>query len=362
MLSNHADFLASTRDQRVVSKQTLLNEATKNNYFFFSTMMKRAEQKFKGGDKLVDRIQGDVAGTFSFYNPNDEFAPTQQDTLKSISVDWAFAQSHYVLIKETASLNSGDPIAYLDYVMSLEQGCVVDTINGLEEALWAKPDSRTMESSSADPINPLSLLCFNTRDGLAPSSTNGGIATGSSDWTTLQGLSPSNEAWYRNKFKSYTAATPDNPDAGLISAMDDIVLQTKFELPDAMNKYGESESLQKHCITTSRDGIVFYKARLRALNDRMEQLRDPNINGVQYNGVPLVYVSELDGLGWTDNQPDYMFWDFNYIVPFFHSDTYMDETISTGGSRQPNSTVVFKFTWYNMINRSRRRQGRLFAA
>ena len=34
-LTNHADFLKATRDQRVVTKDMLLNEATKNTYFFF---------------------------------------------------------------------------------------------------------------------------------------------------------------------------------------------------------------------------------------------------------------------------------------------------------------------------------------
>lgn len=359
-LVNHRDFLEATRDQRVVSKDVLLNETTKNNYFFFSQMMKRSEKKFKGGTKLVDKIQGESNGSFSFYSPNDEFAPQQIDTLKTIEVNWAFAQSHYVLIKETAVLNAGDPIAYLDYVKSLEQSCVVDTIDGLEEALWDTPDSATMESSSADPRVSYSLLCYNTRDGLAPSSTNGGV-TGA-DWTTLQNLAPSTESWYRNKFKSYNAATPDDPDSGLISSFDDIVLQTKFEMPDALRKYGQDDDLKKHCITTSRDGITFYKARLRALNDRMEMLRDPAINGPQFNGVPLIYVAELDNQGWTDNQPDYLFWNFNYLIPWFHTDMYLDEVITDGGSKQPNSTVIYKFTWYNLICRSRRRQGRVFAA
>jgi hypothetical protein len=359
-LLNHADFLAASRDTRVVDKGTLLNEATKNNYFFFSRMMKSSEKKFRGGNKLVDRIQGDTAGSFSFYSPNDEFSPTQADTLKSIEVNWAFAQSHYVLIKETAALNQGDSNAYLDYIKSLEQGCVVDTINGLEDALWATPVTATMESTAADPVIPYSLLCFNTQDGLAPSSTNGGATT--SDWTTLQQLNPSTESWYRNKFKSYAVTTPDDPDSGLIAAMDDIVLQTRFDLPDAMNKYTESEDLQKMCITTSRDGIVFYKARLRALNDRMEQLRDPAITGPQFQGVPIIWVAALDDAGWTDNQPDYLFWNFNFICPFFHTDMYMDEKIVDGGAKQPNSTVVYKFSWYNLICRSRRRQGRVFGA
>jgi hypothetical protein len=360
-LLSHRDFLEATRDQRVVGRGQILNEATKNTYFFFSRLFKEVADHYKGGTKLVDKIQGETAGSFSFYSPNDEFSPRQVDTLTPIEVNWVFAQSHYVLIAETAVLNAGDPSAYLDYIKTLEQGCVVDTINGLEEALWATPNIETMEAVNADPREPYSILAFITRDGLAPSSTNGGVAAGTADWTTVESVNPSSKPWFRNKFVSYASGSPDNVDTGLIAAFDDIVLQTHFEIPDPMTRYGESEDLRKFAIVTSRDGQTFYKARMRAANDRLDQLNDPAVRGPQYEGVPIIYVSELDNQGWTDNQPDYLFLNLNFLMPFFHSTMYMDEKITDGGSKQPNSTVVWKFSWYNLIIRSRRRQGRIFA-
>lgn len=356
---NHSDFLKATRDQRVVGKDQLLNEATKHTYFFFSNMMKRSGKKFKGGTKLVDKIQGTTSGNFSFYSPNDEFSPSQSDTLTDIEVNWAFAQGHYVLIDETATLNAGDPLAYLDYVKSLEQDCMVDIVNGLETALWKTPDNSVHEASAADPREPYSILCFITRDGLEPSSTNGGATN---DFTTIETVDPSNDTWFKNANNTYSAASPDDPDSGLIAAFDDMVLQINFETPDPLSKYTESEEKQKFVIATSRDGVTFFKSRLRQVNDRMERLSDPSIMGPQFEGVPIKYVSELDSQGWTANQPDYLFVNMNYLYPWFHTDRYMSEKIADGGAKQPNSTVVFKFMWYNLICRSRRRQGRIYAA
>ena len=358
-LTNHADFLKATRDQRVVTKDMLLNEATKNTYFFFSRMLTGSQKKFKGGTKLVDKIQGTTSGNFSFYSPNHEFSPTQTDTLTDVEVQWAFAQDHYVIIDETAQLNSGDPYAYLDYVKSLEMDCMVDMINGMEEALWKTPDNAVHEASSADPQEPYSILCFVTRDGLEPSSTNGGATN---DFTTIMSVDPSNDSWFQNANNTYTAATPDDPEAGLIASFDDMRLQIGFEFPDPLSKYSESDDKQKYCIVTSRDGVVFYKSRLRMGNDRMERLSDPSIMGPQFEGIPIKYVSELDQQGWTANQPDYIWLNLNFLFPIFHTNRFMYEVIRDGGPKQPTSVVNFKFSWYNLFCRSRRRQGRTYAA
>jgi hypothetical protein len=307
---------------------------------------------------LVDQIQAGTAGSFGFYSPNDEFSPRQVDTLKTIEVNWAFAQSHYVIVEETATLNEGDPDAYLSYVDSLEMGCIVDTVNGLEEALWAAPNSATMESASADPRVPYSLLCFNTRSGTLPAT---GVDGADASWTTLQTINPTTDSWFQNATATYDDTQPDNLDAGLLQAMDLIVMRTGFEMPDALRKYSTDDALQKHVIVTNEDGIRFYKARLRAVNDRMERLVDPSINGPQFGGVPLKYVSELDDL-WTAGQPDYLFYNLNYLWPWFHATKFMAEKIADGGAKQPNTTVVYKFSWYNLICRSRRRQGRVYAS
>lgn len=362
-LVTFADFLAGTRDIKVTSKQTLLNEATKNTYFLDQMVGGKGVAKvFRGGTKLVEKIQGENAGTFGSYSPNDEESPSQTDTLKTIEVNWSFNRAYYVFTEEETSLNAGDPNAYIDLKKSYEQGCMVDAVNGMEEQLWATPNSDTMESVSASPKVPYSIPCYVTRDGLEPSTTNGGIVSGSSTWTTIATINPANDTWYKNKFKSYDSANLDDGDDGLIGAFDDIVLQVKFEMPDGLRKYSETESLRKMQIATSRDGINVYKARLRQLNDQMSMLRDPAIPGVQYQGIPIKYVAELDSAGWTDGQPDYFFLNLNFFFPFYHSDWYMREKMTDGGSRQPNTYTVWKFIWWNLICRSRRRQGRVFAA
>lgn len=357
------DFLEATRDLKVTSRETLLNEMTLNTYFIKRMVEDRSvRQTFQGGSRLVEKIQGAENGSFAFISPNDEQSPVQTPTLKEIKVDWALAKSDYSYNDVEVGTNEGDPNRFVDLKRAYEQGCVVDTVNGMERALWTLPHSENMEAASADPRHAYSILAYVTRDGLEPSSTNGGIATGSTAFTTIATVNPSTDTWYQNKFGSYTAATPDDPDAGLVAAMDDIVLQTMFEMPSGLKKYSEDKGLQKQVIVTSRDGVTFFKARLRSLNDRMEQLRDPAINGPQFSGVPVTYVSELDNAGWTDNQPDYLTLNLGYFFPVFRDGWYMFERPTDGGAKQPLSHTVYKFSQFNLFCRSRRRQGRVFAA
>lgn len=362
LLDQHADWLLSTRDIRVAPRSTLLNQATLRRYFH-DQMFKKHGLKFKGGTKLVERIQFRDPNTWGPYNPNQEFAPRQHDTMTSIETNWAFYKADYTIIDETAELNTGDPNAYVDYIMSLEQGCKVDVANGIEKDLWALPNDGTMESPVGQTAGEsYSILCFITRDGLAPSSTNGGIATGSSNWTTLQTKNPTGNSWYQNQNRTYNSLTPDHADDGLVAGMDRMVEEVKFEMPDGVQSYVESDDLQSYVIATNLDGRAFYKSRLRELNDRMVHLHDPKISGPQYEGIPVKYVSELDKQNWTVGQPDYLFINLNWLVPWFHTDYFMKEKVTTGGPTQPNSTTVYKFTWKNLICRNRREQGRLYAA
>lgn len=365
MSINVADWLADTRDQRVVSKDTLLNEATKNTYFTQSRMFRNAERKFKGGKNLVDHIQGTATGG-RWYNPLAKFNPSVRNSQTSITVPWAFLTHDYVIIDEADALNSGDPAAFVDYVMSLEQECMVGKLNTLEESAWALPNKETMEdtvTNDTDTQEPFSLLAFVTRDGLAPGAGNGGIAVGSTAWTTIQGVNPTTNTWYRNKFGTYSASNPNDLSGGIIAAFDDMFLQTGFQSPDMLkNGAAPAEEPSKRCIVTSREGQTMYIAALRSVNDRMNNLYDPSIGTPMFRGVGVHYVSELDNAGWTAAQPDYLFLDFSVMFPFIHTDTYFREKVTPGGPDQPNATVVHKFTWTNRICRSRRRQGRVYAA
>ena len=362
-LSSHADFLELTRARRVLqNKKRFLNEVTKRNYFFFSTMLRKEYAKFQGGTKIVDQIQGANSGNSGWYDPNDEFSPTQKDVFTPVNVAWAFHQGHYVIIDETAILNTTDSDSYLNYINTLDIGCVIDMADHLEKALWARPNKEKMEDANVSQREMYSIRSFVTQDGLAPSATNETLATGSSAWTTVATINPSTNTWWKNANNTYTAATPDDAEAGLIGTFDDMVLLVKYEMPNGIDKWSERQDLQNQVICTNRDGVVFYKARLRNLNDRMQRFNDPAIVGPQFDGIPVKYVDELDNAGWTANQPDYFFLNLRYLFPFFHKNRFMHEVVETGGSKQPNSTAAYKFSFLNTFCRSRRSQGRTYAA
>ena len=358
------DWLADTRDVRVVGRDQLLSEATKPRYFCLSKMFKNAEKRFKGGENLKDYVQGESLGNASWYNPVDRFNVSTRDTQFPITVPWAFCQGHYPIVKEAQSLNAGDDDAFVDYVMSLEQACLVDKVNLLEESCWGLPNRELMEDTNTqgEARQPYSFLSLITRDGLAPSASNGGLATGSSAWTTVQTINPSTYTWWQNQNETYTAGDPHNSESGILNAFDVMIEKVQFEAPGPLRRYAEDTTLQGQVIATNLDGIKTYKSTLRANNDRMDALNDPTIRGPQFQGVPVVYVSELDNAGWTADQPDYLFINLNWVFPFVHTDNYFSETITPGGVNHPNKTVVWKFTWTNRIMRSRRRQGRVYAA
>jgi hypothetical protein len=362
-LTSFHDFNIATRDVPVSSAETLRNEVTKNTYFL-DTMIGDGDIKklMRGGKKLVDQIQGGTGNTYAPYDPGVEETPQASNNLVEVEVLWTFNRAYYVYDDEEVDLNDGDTSRYVKLKKSYELSCMVDMVNGMEEQLWAAPNYDTMEGGTT-PRDPYSLLAFNTRDGEVPAAGNGGIAAGSSAWAAIETLSPTLNTWWKNKTATYTAATPDDPDAGLVKAFSSMVLKTKFEMPTALKTYQHPEAgnLRKHKILTSEDGMTFYEARLRGLNDRMRVINDPHISDIQYKGVPLEYVAQLDSQGWTTNQPDYLFYNFNCIRPIFHTTWFMKQKMTDGGSKQPNRHVVWKFIWWNLFCDSRRRQGRISA-
>lgn len=364
MSINTYDYLQATRPFRVVNHQKVLNEASKATYFCLSRMMKSAEKKFKGGKELKDFVLGSETSSGGFYNPHEAFSIQNKDGLHPITVPWAYHHRVFATVDEEIDNNAGDKAAFVDMLMKQENGCVVDAANDWEEALWALPNKERMEDAATDQSaqKPYSILSLVTRDGLAPSSSNGGLASGSSTWTTVQGINPSTYSFWRNATGTYSASDPTSLEDGIIPAFDDMLEEVKYESPDMLSKYVDDPSRQKRCIVTSKDGIVTYKKTLRGANDRMERLVDPSIQGPQFEGIPLKRVSELEGLGWTSGNPDYIWLDFEYVCPFFKTDKFFKEKIVPGGLEHPNKNGVYKFTQYNAIVRSRRRLGRIYAA
>lgn len=360
------DVMLATRDKRVVTPDQLNNEATKTRYFFLSRMWRAEERKYKGGDMLVDFIQGEE-GDADYYNPKSSFSVTARNTLTQVSVPWAFMQGHYPIVNEHAKLNKGDTDAFVDEVMAQEQACMVACVNKMEDSLLGLPNYDLMEAASiADHLYrmPYSVPSLVTRDGGVPSSSNGGLSSGSSAWTTLQRVaSVSSLTWYQNQYGTYDAADVLDDEDGLLPEFDEAEDELNYELPDLLSAHGnKSTSFNTFACLTNTDGLKMYKRVCRATHDRSNDLSNPAVPGPNFRGIPVKSFPALNNLGWTAGQPDYIWLDLSLIVPYYQTDNFFKETITPPSHEHPNKSVVWKFTWHNNLFRSRRHMRRTSAA
>lgn len=365
-LNGFADFLAATDDTSLEKAQNLLIQGLKNTYLYDMLFEGRDIKKITGGGtKMVFRLIGDKQDSAGFYNPNEELSISTRDTITTAEVPWSFFKGSYTFTEETIALHDNSERAYVDLRDTYESTCMRDMIDKLEESLLGLPNYDVMEASTITPgtaRESYSILSFITRDGEVPSSTNGGLASGSSTWTTLETVDVANKPFFKNKFKTYAAATPNDLSTGIISAFDDIKLQVGFKMPNAIKKWSDGGNMKKQYILTSREGVTMFKTALRSVNDRMDQFNDPGIAGPQFEGIPVMYIAELDNRGWTSGQPDYLFTNFKDIYPGFATNFFFKKKDIRGSMTQPNTNVFFKFLAYNVVCTRRETQGRVSAA
>lgn len=362
-LPTFADFLTATKAHKITTAKEILNEAVKQTYLLAEALRGMDSAKIvRGGSKIIDDIQLSDAGTFEFYSPNAEFSPTDTDTLKQIEVGWRFAKTHYAFNDETITLNEGNPEdIYVDLKRKYQQTAATDMMNGMENALWATPVATTMESGSGENPPAFSLPTFVNEQTY-------GLPSG---FTTIMAVNPTSESRWRPQQVSYDAANPSAETNGLLAGFDDMFLDVRFESPDSASAYFENDRLRKMKILTNKDGHKLYKRTLRAGNDHFISPQDPAYNNPTYAGIPVKYIQATDaalldltnGTAWASGRPRFMWLNFEYLFPIYHTKGYMEQVgPKDGGIGQPFSHAVFFRNWYNWFCRSRQRQGIVYPA
>ncbi len=342
------NFVKSTGEKLKTSPDQILNDAVKNTYII-GRMLKGGgnADSVQSGTKITDRVMLSDAGTATFYNPNDDLQIANVDTLRTIEMAWRFHANHFSYTEQEVNLNSGDAQTYYKNLLKVKrQQTVTDTHNHIEETLWATPSNADMEGNTSATPRPYSIPAFVTYDGLAPSG-----------FTTVMTLSPSTESGWRNKVRTYDSADLTNPDSGVVSAFDRMFLDVRFKAPRP-GEYFENDSYQQQMIATSLEGKLLYLRLTRDANDR---LVGDNLGSQQadlnYAGIPIEYVAELDNAGWATGQPRWYMLNLKYLHPIWHSSEYMKEKAPINHPRQPFSYVVWTSTYYNLFCMSRKRQG-----
>jgi hypothetical protein len=341
------NFVRTTGEKVKTPPDQIINDAVKNTYMFNRMLKGRGvTDSVQSGDRIVDFIMLKDSGTAQFVQPNQDLDILNVDTIEEHRADWRFIVNHFSYTQQEVVLNSGDPQTYYKNLLKVKrQQTHTDTFNTMEEQLWATPSNADMEAQTG--TNPFSIPTFVTEDGLAPAG-----------FTTVMGLNPSNEVNWRNQVRTYDPADPTDPDNGIVQAMDNLFMDVRFKAPRDKAQYYESDDLQQMMIATNRNGRAIYLLLTRDSNDRLVGADlGHHQNSLDYSGLPVEYIAELDNAGYADGSPRYFFLNLKYLHPIFHTTEYMKEEPPIRHPRQPYSYVVWHTTYYNVWCSSRRRQG-----
>lgn len=370
-LDKFSDFQLLTRDIKLTGPEELLNEATLHNYVLGDMLAGREnDHVFRGGTKLTERIMARDNNSFRTYKPNDELNPTAADTMKRISANWRFTVGGYTWNDNEILLNEGDPARYGDLKLDYEQQAMTSIVNGMEALMWAVPSTADMEADGGEV--PYSIPVF-VQEG-------GGLPSG---FSTIMGLDPTTETWWKNQTVGYTGAnieTADSP-TGLFTAFDKMLRLVAFDRINVaqMQRYWEDLDLRKMRIYTSGQGRDVFMRLLRAKNNRLVVAgpQDAAYPDPRHEGYPVQWIETLDAAklyantataGGTSSSinadgsekvgyPRFYFLNLKYLYVCFHEKKYFDQVMRDGGARQPFTNVMWIDTYYNNVCRSRRRQG-----
>ena len=389
-LSTFNDFVNSTGPSFLTSAEDVVNEAVKNNYLLRRFLKGQDTARIiQGGSTIKDEILFDEESTFAFYQPNETFTWQNPQVLSEWEINWRFAVDHMSWTDQEIELNVSSGLSrtarhqmYKRLKRVKEQRLWTSTLNGMETQLFQVPEVAKMETNTG--TEPYSIPAFINEE---TSGLFGGVATGApgAAWTTVEGLNPTTETRWTPAQVSYTVSDANPPGTGdptvdnIINAFDEMYLTVRYDTPPTKEEYFENPNLFRQFIACSRDGQNIYRQLMRAAQDQFvtASRQDPAYNMPQYSGIDIVYVSELDtaalygaetlsdplvtemaGAGTAENNgPRYYWLNGNYMNIVFHTSRYMYKHPVMTHPNQPFTHVAPCDTWYNLVCRSRQRQG-----
>lgn len=353
-LSQFADFVTATYQYNLKAQNDsgILAEAVNQTYLTGALLKgKKASQVIKSGKDIRSYSQFSTGSQTGFYLPGDTFNTSIEDLDTTITQYFRYLHDAFAYTKQeieqnmpgTDDFNTQQRI--FDLIKNKRQGCRVSTYNTIESAWWTTPAIATMDTA-ATANRPYSIRCYITEDGLAPSG-----------FTTVAGVNPSTQSKWRNQVSNYTAGSIDTT---LKPAFADMWRKVGFMSPPMMQQYISDTNFSRFLILTDINGAKKYQQLTEEANDRL--VGDGKDLGVYagdlpYNGIPVKYIKEMDGLGYATTQPRFFWINTDYLFPVWHSSAYFAEEEPMRAVNQPYVWVVHVDTWYQLICTSRQRLG-----
>lgn len=381
-LSNFNDFVEGTGPTYVTGPNSLINEAVKNTYWFGRLIQgaKAKKKMIQGGANIRESIVFQDNGTFETYLPGANHEWKNPQRLNKLQIEWRYTLAHMawveqeILNNEIVSYGTSDA-KFHEYVnLRNEKETLMWTAkwNGMENLLWARPDSATMEAASG--TEPYSIPAFINEEanGLFNSDT---AATDITSFTTVEGIDPtasSVDSKFAPQTNTYAYAAASAEDSTLGTAFDNMMMDVQFEQPPTMKQYWEDPRYNKQMIVTTKAGRSQWMQFLRKQQDHfVAGPQDAAYADPQFNGIPIQRASTLEtALLYDDGSnahvtedvadvagPRYYWVNSEYLYPVFHAQRYFYKHEVTKHHNVPDTWVCPVATWYNLICTSRQRQG-----
>lgn len=375
-LSAFGDFVLNTSYKIVGGPEKIINEIQKKTYpLSYALKGREAGEVLQGGREIRDQIFLDESSTFEEVLPGEDSTWQYPNVESEYTARWRYWQDHYMWLDQTVDLNEGDPkLIYKREMYKIHARVWTSMINGADATLFRAPNKDTMEAAAGKQTYSLPVHMNEQTNTLFNSVTT---AAPGGAWTVVQNIAPNTKTRWKSAQQSYGAGnagfTVDSK-ANVFFAFRKMWNAVHFQQPPTRQQYFESAELGRQVIFCSDEGISLFEHLLRASNDRLlAGYQDPAYTGPQFNGIPLVYVSDLDTtalysaagatttLGTEANAdilgPRYYWANFNYLKLIFHSKWYFRTMNEIQLERQPNVHVIPIQTWCNLVCLSRRRQG-----
>lgn len=368
-----ADFAATTSESFIDDPDKLINQATERAPILARFLKgSGADQVLKGGDQISFQTFFDEHNTAVNYGgANPEFAIENPNIVQTATIDWRFTADHMswtdheigLQVNSSHSREHRERTIHKIYNIK-EQRLATSIVKHMEGLLFRTPNGAEMEARGGNYQYSIPAIITEESDGLP-------VGWGQ---TTVESFSPTTHPGWKNQRATYAAyndATVDGTN-DLLAGMDQMMdLITYRPLPKYENQ-GEMKN-RPNIIMTSSLGKRRMQDTLRHSNDRLVAAQDGAYEAPAFNGLGLVYASQLDAAALYNNGSDvavaetaaditgprYYFIDFDSMGTIFHDDRYFQKLTpeKSGTPNQPMSHVQWCDTWWQLACTERRKQG-----
>lgn len=381
--TNFPQFFAAQRAQILSAKDMIRNMSQQTSYPLGIMLRKASESDLArrdGGTHFSEVLGVPQNVVNAAYNPGDPASVNISGSAPTLMFPHSFYRTHvgWTEVERLLKTAGGDFTASKDFTGLKAQDGYTKHVNSLNAILFKRPDSALMEAATiAAPAARLaySIPAFISED---PFRFAPPIAqwTGAAAATTIGGLNPTSNTWWRNARRTYTPGKLDHPTEGIVAAFDRIKLDLVYTpMPDAGKKMQTTKMGDIVCFTNG-NGHAILEGLYRSGNFAgFSKPNDPALGELMYGNIPIIHAPQLDtelldqtvaaadasvytGQPYPDGFPRFFFVNVKTLKMVFQAGAMADEQkpVVISGN-QPDTMVVWTNSIPQIVCNDRRTQG-----